>query len=147
MERKFKVFVDSNVWFSAFYKKESISGKLLKICQEKKITVVISELVLEEVVRNIKRKIPQALGSVKVFLSHYPLVIVKNPLLNQLKKGVKLAKLHDRPILLASLNYHCDFFITGNKKDFNIKKIKTKYKLIVLNPREFFDYLTIDKSP
>ena len=48
MAKKTRVFVDSNIWFSAFYKKGKASELLEKLISEK-YTVVISELVLEEI--------------------------------------------------------------------------------------------------
>ena len=58
---KSAVFIDSNVWFSAFYKK-GVCSKLLKNIKSLDWQVCVSELVLEEIIRNIQLKIPNALS-------------------------------------------------------------------------------------
>lgn len=139
MEKGFRVLVDSNVWFSAFYKKDSIPSKLIQQLFERKAEIVISQGVLEEIFRNIKRKLPQALPLIKNFFKLYPVTVVKDPSLSQIKKIKNLAKAHDLPVLSSAINYNCNFFITGNKKDFASKKIKQKFNLVILNPREFLE--------
>lgn len=133
--RKTRVFVDSNVWISAFYKK-GIASDLIDRLFQKKFKVVISELVLEEIIRNIEKKVPEALFLVYRFFQEYPIIVVRNPKIGQLKKFSELAQKKDLPILISALNYKCGFFITGNKKDFKIAKIKKQHHLSVLNPRE-----------
>jgi len=133
--RKAKVFIDSNIWVSAFYKKGVASDLIERLLQEK-FEVVISELVLEEIIRNIEKKVPRALSLVYRFFQEYPITVVKNPKIGQLQKFSELAQKKDLPILVSALNYKCDFFVTGNKKDFKISKIKKQHHLLILNPRE-----------
>lgn len=73
------VFIDSNIWFSAFYK-EGLCSKLLEKIQTLGWKTHISELVLDEVVRNIQLKIPTTLSS----NSHFDFIpsIKSNPTIN-----------------------------------------------------------------
>lgn len=135
MVSKPRVFVDSNVWFSAFYKKGTAS-ELINSFLQKRFEIVISEQVLEEVLKNIKNKIPQALHLAYQFFQVCPLTIIKDPQLKELEKFAGLAEKKDLPILIPALKYDCRFFITGNKKDFRIRKIKKNHHLVILNPRE-----------
>ena len=135
MAKKVKVFVDSNVWFSAFYKK-GVASRLLEKLANKKYEVVISQLVLEEVAINIKKKLPSILPLVHNFFQQYPTVVIKNLSLKALKKHASLADKKDLPILTSALNYKCGYFVTGNIKDFEIGKIKKKCGLKILNPRK-----------
>lgn len=130
-----KVFVDSNVWFSAFYKK-GVASDLIETLLQKDYEIVVSELVLEEIVRNIKNKVPLALSLVHQFFQEYSLTVVKDPRVDEIQKYVSLAQSKDLPILASALNYQCRFFITGNKKDFQINSIKKQYHLSILTPRE-----------
>ena len=139
--KKIKVFVDSNVWFSVFYKKGVASDLINKFLQEE-FEVIISELVLEEIIRNIEKKVPGALSLVYRFFQEYPIAIVRNPdTKEQLQKFIGLAQKKDLPILISALNYKCNFFVTGNKRDFKTFLIKKRYHLLVLNPREMLNRL------
>lgn len=138
--KKIKVFIDSNVWFSAFYKK-GVASNLVSNLLQKKFEIVVSELVLEEIIRNIGKKLPATLSLVSQFFQECPVTVIKNPKIKQLQKFTGLAQKKDFPILASALNYKCAFFVTGNKKDFKIAKIKKQYHLLILNPREMLDRL------
>jgi len=135
---KTKVFVDSNVWFSAFYKKGVASDLISKLLR-KKFEIVVSELVLEEVIKNIGKKLPAALSLVYQFFRECPVTVIKNPKIRQIQRFAGLAQRKDLPILVSVLNYKCNFFVTGNKKDFKISSIKKQHNLLVLSPREMLD--------
>lgn len=136
--KKARVLVDSNVWFSVFYKK-GITSDLISELLRKKFETVVSELVLEEVIRNIENKLPEALPLVCRFFQEYPITVVKNPKPEQLQKFAGLAQGKDLPILISALNYKCNFLITGNKKDFKTSLIKKQHNLLILNPREMLN--------
>lgn len=135
MVHRSKVFIDSNVWFSAFYKKGGTSQLIEKLFQEK-FEIIISEIVLEEIVRNIKNKLSKILPSVYRFFQEYPITIIKNPTLKKVKTFSPLADKKDLPILISAVNYKCNFFITGNTKDFKVLKIEQKYNLKILTPKK-----------
>lgn len=136
--KRIKVFIDSNIWFSAFYKK-SIASNLIDRLFQKKLEIVVSESVLEEIVRNIGEKLPVVLPLVYRFFQEYPITVIKNPKIEQLPEFTGLAQRKDLPILVSALNYRCDFFVTGNKKDFKISRIKKRHHLLILNPREMLE--------
>jgi len=135
MDKKTKVFIDTNIWFSALYKKGPASILLEKLLS-KKYTVVISELVLEEIIRTLEEKLPDRAELVKQFLLSYPITIVKNPLVTEMPNYQKLAEGKDMPILVAAINYQCHCFVTGNLKDFKIKEIKKRFSLKIISLKE-----------
>jgi putative PIN family toxin of toxin-antitoxin system len=137
---KTKLFIDSNIWFSVFYKKGTTS-KLLEKIFSKNYEVVISELVLEELFRNIKIKAPKALNLAYRFFREYPVTVVKNPVFENLGKYTGMAQKKDLPILTAALDYQCQYLVTGNLKDFSVLKIRRKFNLIVINPREMLELI------
>lgn len=130
-----KFFIDSNIWFSVFHKKGTTSELLEKIFSNN-CEVVISELVLEEIFRNIKIKIPKALNLAYRFFREYPVTVVKNPVFESLGKYTGMAQKKDLPILTAALDYQCQYLVTGNLKDFSVLKIRKKFDLIVISPRK-----------
>jgi len=135
---KLSVFIDSNVWFFAFYK-EGICSKLLENIESTGQKVFISELVLEEVMRNIQIKIPNTLSFFINYLKENKIIVLKNPSATKLLQYSGLAEKHDLPILLSAIEYKCDYFITGNLQDFNLQKIKNKSKIVLISPRRYVE--------
>lgn len=131
-----KVFVDTNIWFSAIYRK-GLPYKVLFLCLKKDYEIVISEQILEEIFSVLKRKYPKGISLVKqLFLQINPTVL-KNPTLKEIQKFSQLATPEDLPLLATALKYHYHYFITGNIKDFTVKKIKKHHQMAVVTPREF----------
>lgn len=138
--KKSRVFIDSNIWFSAFYKK-GVCSELLRSLHKASWEIVISELVLEEVIRNIKEKIPHVLALVIEYFNTVKPTVVKNPLKDKVPTYRDLASLHDLPILIAAVEYRCAYFITGNIKDFKSSPIKKKSGLRIVTPSDFLKLL------
>ncbi len=133
---KSSVFIDSNVWFSAFYK-EGSCFKLLKNIKSLGWKMFISELVLEEVIKNIQLKIPDALSYFVDYLKENKIIVLKNPSSKLLIRYKKLAKFEDLPIIISVVESKCDYFITGNIKDFNIVLINKIFEIKILTPAKF----------
>lgn len=131
-----RVFIDSNVWFSAIYKPGTCS-QLIQMMRQSKWEEVISELILSEVLRNIEAKKPSASLLVSEYLKTINPIVVKNPDEAELNKYLDLAHTDDLPILVSAIQYHCQYFITGNIKDFQVEAIKKKTKLKIMSPAPF----------
>jgi hypothetical protein len=132
-----KIFIDSNVWFSAFYRK-GVCSNLIETLHQLNFEIVICELVLEEILKNIKEKIPDALSLVIEYLKIIKPTVVKNPKKEVALKYKNLASLKDIPILISAFEYRCQYFITGNIKDFKVKLIEKKLNLKIIKPAEFY---------
>lgn len=130
------VFIDSNVWFSAVYKQGTCS-QLIQMMRQRKWEIVISELVLEEVLRNIDAKKPSASLLISEYLKIVNPIVLKNPDETALNKYLDLAHTDDLPILVSAIKYPCRYFITGNIKDFQVEAIKKKTKLKIMTPALF----------
>ena len=135
------VFIDSNVWFSAFYK-EGVCSELLRSLSKSVYEIVISELVLEEVIKNIKEKVPNALSYVIEYINSIKPTVVKNPSRSIIVQHKDLADKYDLLILVSAIEYKCTYFITGNMKDFKTELIKSKKHLIIITPRDFLLLMT-----
>jgi len=131
-----KIFIDSNVWFSAFYKK-GVCSNLIELLRQLNLEIVISELVLEEILSNIKEKIPDALPLVIEYLKIIKPTVVKNPKKETALKYKNLASLKDIPILISAFEYRCQYFITVNIKDFKVNLIEKKLNLKIIKPAKF----------
>lgn len=130
------IFIDSNIWFSAFYK-EGLCSKLLRDIESLSWKVFISELVLEEVIRNIKLKIPNTLSFFIDYLKESKVVVFKNPSSKLLTRYKKLAKFEDLAIIISAFESKCNYFITGNLKDFNIALINKIFRIKIITPANF----------
>jgi putative PIN family toxin of toxin-antitoxin system len=135
------VFIDTNVWFSAFYGSPN-SEKIIKAHTEGKINAAISHTVLWELAKNINQKIPQAFRPLKKFLEYAPPMIITDPkTISENVRGLVEAK--DQKIFQAAVNSKADLFVTGNLKDFNIPEIHKKFKIKVVSPQEAAKYLKL----
>jgi len=120
-----KIFLDTNVWFSAFYGSEN-AEKLIRAHIEGKIKATVSQQVLEELVKNIKKKIPQAIDAFRRLLESTPPQIVRSP-----EKTAREVKRW-----VAAVNAKVKFFVTGNTKDFSVKNLKKRFSIEILSPRQ-----------
>lgn len=128
------VFIDTNVWFSAFYGSPN-AEKVVRAHIESNIQAVISKQVLEELISIISRKIPEAITPLKKLLKTTPPIIVKDP--------QKISALvhnnvdpKDQAIFQAAIEAKVTYFITGNTKHFSISKIKAHTDITILTPKQ-----------
>lgn len=135
------VFIDTNVWFSAFYGSVN-SEKLVKAHIRGNIKAVISQQVLTELVNNISTKIPRALPSLQKFLEAAPPEIVGNPS-HISSKIKKLVHPKDAVIFASCLETKVKLFVTGNTKDFDITALKRRFNIVVCTPAEAIKLLRV----
>lgn len=137
-----RVFVDTNVWFSAFYK-EGTCSRILRQLNNSSYEVVISELVLEEIIRTIQKKAPSALPFIVEYLNTTKVIVVKNSEKKVTTQYHHLADIKDVPILTAAIEYDCTYFITGNMKDFMTDQIAKEHQITIVSPVDFLKYLEV----
>ena len=126
------VFADTNVLFSAFYGSAN-NARVIQAHISDKIRLVISQKVLEELVKNVRNKEPQALSIVENFLQTSPPKIVKNP--NLIDPEIKrFVHPKDQTIFQAAVNARVKYFVTGNTKDYSVANLQKKYKIAILTP-------------
>jgi putative PIN family toxin of toxin-antitoxin system len=136
-----KVFIDTNVWFSAFYSSAN-SEKLIKAHINQKIKAVVSQKVLEELVTNIRRKIPSAMAPMQTLFESAPPVVIKNA--DQLDFKIKeCVNDKDQMIFQSAVNSRAEYFVTGNLKDFKKDKIEKTYKIKIVSPKEAVERLNL----
>jgi len=136
-----KIFIDTNVWFSAFFGSTNCQ-RVLKAYANKIITVIISEKVLNELVKNINKKFPDAFINLRIFFKSNPPVVLKDP--NKIFLSVQqLVDPKDRLIFQSALESRAKYFVTGNIKHFNVKGIKEKLRIEVLTPKQAVDKLNL----
>ena len=139
---KLKVFLDSNVIFSAAYSEKGKSRSYLffELQNLNIIKIYISNLVKFESIHNIKIKKPEKLDFLNELLS-------KADIIEDVDVYYEFAKNlpeNDRIILSSAVYHDIDFFITGNTKDFLTFYNKKLKNTLILTPKDFLE-LTFEK--
>ena len=132
-----RVFLDSNVIFSGLYSPEGAPGIILEHFVKGSISVVVSQQVLEEVIRTVKEKLPDSLPALSRLLVNSPPEVAGDPKLPDTKLWTK--KLHpgDAAILAAAINAQPDYFITGDRHFVENLDIVKETGLAIVTPAEF----------
>ena len=128
-----KAYIDTNVWFSAFYGSQNCQTILVAYTKGK-FEAVISRTVVRELTKNPGNKFSKGLNLVGRFLAIYPPEMVES--VPEINIG-NLADTKDLPILQEAYNSKIEYLVTGNIKDFNITLIKKRLKISVISPADF----------
>src|SRR5208283_938375 len=139
MEKKIKVFLDSNVLFSMAYtgKDKSRSFLIYELQVLGVLKVYLSNIVCQEALSNIRRKKPAAENLLmELIAGSKVLVDIASDFKNS--ELVKLP-LNDRIILSTAVYHKMDVFVTGNEKDFNNLYLKRVLDTLILKPVDFLN--------
>lgn len=127
--------MDTNIWFSVFYGSDNCRN-IIELHAQKKIEVVVSRLVVQELTQNLGSKYPQGLKLAADFFYKFPPEMAEDCF--EIDRKLKnLADLKDLPILLSAYSAKVEYFVTGNIKDFAVKNIFDKLKIKVITPKDF----------
>lgn len=132
-----RVFLDSNVIFSGLYSPEGAPGAILELFVKGSISVVVSQRVLEEVLRTVKEKLPDSLPALRRLLVNTPPEVAADPELPDIKRWTKKLHLGDATILAAAIAAHPDYFITGDRHFIENPDIVKETGLTIVMPAQF----------
>ena len=138
---KVRVFLDTNVIFSGLYSSKGTPGILLELFIKGDINVVVSQQVLEEVVRTLKEKLPEALPALRKLLVNMPPEIRPDPSLEEIKHWAGKLSLADAAILAAAVATQPDYFITGDNHFLQDRKTIEKAGIKILTPAQLVELL------
>jgi len=139
--RRPRVFLDSNVIFSGLYSPEGAPGIILEHFVRGSIRVVVSQQVLEEVVRTVRAKLPEALPTLKSLLVSIPPEVVADPGHEEIERWMKKLSLGDAAILAAAIGAQPDYFATGDKHFTQSPAIGEEAGLPIVTPARFLELL------
>jgi len=141
MEKKIKIFLDSNVLFSIAYtgKDKSRSCLIYEIQTLGMLKVYLSKLVCEEALFNIRRKKPEP--DAEELLNE---LVDRSEILEDIAADLKHAEArklpqNDRIILSTAVYNKMDIFVTGNEKDFKNLYHKKVLSTLILRPVDFLN--------
>lgn len=142
-----RIFLDSNVIFSGIYSSEGAPGIILEHFVEGRLRVVISQQVLEEVVRTVKERLPQALPALRRLLVSIPPEIRNDPSPEEVARWAEVIHIEDASILAAAVGAQPDYLVTGDKHFFENLGIEEKSGLNVVTPAQFLECLQEGSEP
>lgn len=139
MEKKIKVFLDSNILFSIAYtgKEKSRSFLIYELQALDVLTVCLSNLVCEEALSNIRRKRPEGEKLLNDLIAKSR--ILDNIVADLRHPELRKLPLNDRIILSTAVYHKTDAFVTGNEKDFKNLYRKKVLHTLILKPADFLN--------
>ncbi|MBN1191077.1 MAG: putative toxin-antitoxin system toxin component, PIN family [Dehalococcoidales bacterium] len=132
-----RVFLDTNVIFSGLYSSQGAPGAILKYFVEGRISLVVSQQVLEEVIRTIKEKLPEALPALKRLLVNAPPEVGADPSSEAIQHWTKELHSANAAILAAAIAAKPDYFVTGDNHFLENQAIKKNAGLNIVTPTQF----------
>ena len=137
---RLRVFLDSNVIFSGLYSSSGAPGAILEYFIEGKLEVVISQQVLEEVVRTVKEKLPEALPTLRRLLLSAPPEVRNDPAIEEVARWAEVVGAEDAAVLAAAITAQPDCLITGDKHFLGNPIISEKSGLHIVSPAQFLEH-------
>lgn len=138
-----RAFFDTNVIFSGLYSPHGIPGTLLRWAVSGDFAIVVSQQVLEELVRTINLKLPEALPALWSFLTNIRLQIVPDPSPESLEPWIQEIHPADAVVLAAAIVAGPDYFVTGDSHFFDNPRIADRSG-IILTPAQFLAVLEVE---
>lgn len=132
-----KVFLDTNVVISALVFRGN-EFKSLRKALEKRIQMIISEHVLNEITRVIMAKFPEFLNQVEEFLKIAGIKIIpKDKYHHEINKYSDLRDKYDKHLIACAIFSKCDYLISGDKDllEYSTKDVK------IINAKNFLKLL------
>lgn len=138
-----RVFLDSNVIFSGMYSSAGAPGVILERFIQGKLSVVISQQVLEEVVRTIKGKLPEALPALRRLLMSAPPEIAKDPATEEVARWAEMLHIEDASILAAAIAAQPDYLVTGDRHFLEDPGIAHQSGLHIVTPAQLLQRIEL----
>lgn len=131
-----RVFFDANVVIAGSMSRGGASRALLMLAEAGLFQAVISRQVLDEVERNLRLKLPEALPLMADLLGHIPLEIVDDPHPDRFGRWLAHIETKDAPILEAAVAAEVDYLMTLNSRDFT-PAVAMATGLTIVTPGQF----------
>lgn len=133
------VFIDINVLISGLYPGKGNPGLILDSYISGKINILISQKVLNEVIKVLVEKLPEITILLQEFLTGYPPRIIKDPDPAKIKKWSGIINDEDAIILESAISSKCDYLVTGDRHFYENAMIEKRSGLKVVKPGDFVE--------
>jgi predicted nucleic acid-binding protein len=131
-----RIFLDSSVVFAAAYSIHGHAHDLILMAVREELTIVTSELVINETRRNLFESAPETVSAFDRIVANIPFVFVR-PTKREVRAATKYVALEDAPIVAAARKAKVEFLVTFDQKHLLGRPNIAKYvRAAVLTPKE-----------
>lgn len=133
-------FLDTNVLFSGLYSRTGPPAAILNLHATGRLTAVVSQHVLGELVRAINTKQRRLLPLLHMFLAATPPEVCPDPAPHVVARVRPLINAADALILAAAIESGADCLVTGNTRHFTAE-VSEKAGIAILTPAAYVSTL------
>ena len=131
-----RVFADSSILIAGVGSRTGASRAVLTMAEIGLFKLVISQQVLDECQRNLRKKLPAALPIFTQVLAAIDPEVQPNPPLSESARWTAIIEVKDAPILAAAVLANANRLLSLNTKDFTAE-VAAQAGLIIQTPAEF----------
>lgn len=135
-----RVFIDSSVLIAGAGSRTGASRAVLTMAEIGLFEVIVSERVLQECERNLRKKLPANLPVFASLLANVDPEIVSDPPASEISRWERVIAAKDAPILGSAVNAGADRFLTLDRRDFT-NEAAAESKLLIQTPAEFVEHI------
>lgn len=111
-----RAFVDTSVLFAAIYSAHGFARDLIDLSLQEAVVLVVCPLVLEEVERNIAKKVPGKMTAFQELMAILPFEVVPDANKEAFLRAAAYTELKDAPIVAAAIDAGVDYLVTYDRK-------------------------------
>jgi predicted nucleic acid-binding protein len=135
-----RVFVDANVLIAGVVSTGGASQAVLRLAEIGMFQLVVSRQVLDEVERNLRKKLPRSLPNFAAQMARLRLEIVPDPSPDEVAPWNAMIHPSDAPILCVAVKTAADRFLTLNTRHFT-PAVAAQSGLLIQTPAELITEL------
>ena len=136
-----RVFLDASVLFATAASATGASRAIVVLAEIGFIKGVVSTQVLEEVERNLSRKVAAALPFYHHLIASLDLEVIKDPSPEKVAECVQVIEAKDAPILAAAMEAEPTRLVSLDTMHFSVPEVASFSNLIIQTPGEFIQEL------
>jgi len=136
-----RVFFDTNVLFSGVCSESGAPKRLLDAAALGQFHAVVSGVVLDELVRNLRKKAPNALPRLERVFRETAFEIAVEPRQAETESWSQAGLGSDAPIVAAAVLAEVDYFCTGDRRLLGKASLIERAGLRVVTPGELLEAL------
>jgi predicted nucleic acid-binding protein len=133
-----RVFVDTNVLFSALHSAEGASAQIVNLHTQGILQMIVSRRVLVELFRTVESKLPVRVAGLDRLLANAPPEVVRDPTQEEAVFASSEVNAGDAPIWEAALAADVDYFVTEDRRLLRECRV-AQTAFAVLLPRELVE--------
>jgi predicted nucleic acid-binding protein len=131
-----RAFIDASVLFAGCLSARGASREIIQMGVQGGITLVVSDIVLEETRRNLAGKAPRALPFFQQLVEAIPLTVVKATK-REVLRAAQYTELKDAPIVAAALRGKVDYLVSLDRKHLvGVQQVQVQSGLAIVLPEE-----------